>query len=237
MQGKDRKLNKKVRIISLMNKNELRKAFYEGLITEEQFKDELFKIENAPKVKPKKKLPVALTEDEFDKLLSHTLKEKFKFIFILGGEAGLRLSEIAGGIRSDGTQINPLTKEKIDILQRTIRIEDAKGHKDRIVPIPRNFRNSYLKYLPVTQDYSNILSARRSIEKVFKLTCKRAGLLQIKPNLHFHSLRHFFGTHLANSGMPLHHLRTLLGHSNISTTNVYLQSSPKEALLDYEKRF
>ena len=46
-----------------------------------------------------------------------------------------------------------------------------------------------------------------------------------------------FGTRLANLGVPIHQIRTLMGHSNISTTNVYLEANPKEALKNYENLF
>ena len=42
---------------------------------------------------------------------------------------------------------------------------------------------------------------------------------------------------MANQGVPIHHIKTLMGHSNISTTNVYLESNPKKALESYEELF
>ena len=221
-----------------MKKKELKQAFQEGLIDEQKYKEELFKMETAPKVsKLRRKLPVSISPEEFDLLLQHTQKEKFKVAFIFGYAAGLRLSEIVGGIREDGSIMKPLTEEKIDLHSKTIRIEDAKGGKDRIVPVPKGFKTQYLKMLPLTQGYANIPSARRNMEKAFKRSCDRAGLLKIKPSLHFHSLRHGFGSRLANTGVPVHQIRTLMGHSNISTTNVYLEANPKEAMDNYEKRF
>jgi integrase/recombinase XerD len=62
-------------------------------------------------------------------------------------------------------------------------------------------------------------------------------LLEVKPTLHFHSLRHGFASNAVSKGIPIHHVRTLMGHSNISTTNVYLEMNPKEALKSYEELF
>ena len=77
----------------------------------------------------------------------------------------------------------------------------------------------------------------RALQKAFKSSCKKAGLLEIKPSLHFHSLRHGFGSQMAKKGVPIHHIRTLMGHSNISTTNVYLELNPTDALKSYEELF
>jgi integrase/recombinase XerD len=223
-----------------MNKKELKKTFEEGLIDEQRYKDELFKLETSPKKESKKKkLPISITPMEYESLIQNTNKEKFKVSFIFGYAAGLRLSEIVGGVREDGSIMKPLTEDKIDFDNKLIRIIDAKGGKDRIVPIPKGFKKQYLKHLPLVKECSqaNIRNARRNIERAFKRAAKKAGLLKHKPDLHFHSLRHGFGTRLANQGVPVHQIRTLMGHSNISTTNIYLEASPKEAIDNYEKRF
>jgi len=222
----------------VLTKKELKKAYEAGLIDEQKFKEELFLIETTkPKQRQKKKLPVALTEDEFGNLIRNTKKDRFKLAFLFGFGAGMRLSEILGGVRENGEIMPPLTADKIDMQRKTIYIKDAKGGKDRIVPVPKGLKIEHIKLLPLNQGYSNIKSARRAFEIAFKVAAERAGLLKIKPGLHFHSLRHSFGTLLANSGMPIHHIRTLMGHSNISTTNIYLEANPKDALKSYEELF
>lgn len=109
-------------------------------------------------------------------------------------------------------------------------IEQGKGSKDRIVPLAKGFKEVHLKLLPLTIGV-------RALEKAFKECAERAGLLKTKPTLHFHSLRHGFASNSVNNGIPIHHVRTLMGHSNISTTNVYLEMNPKEALKSYEELF
>ena len=74
-------------------------------------------------------------------------------------------------------------------------------------------------------------------EDIEIMPVKKSKLLEKKPNLHFHSLRHSFGSRLAGQGVPIHHIRTLMGHSNISTTNIYLIANPAEALKSYEDLF
>lgn len=165
------------------------------------------------------RLPVPVSEDEFPILMKHTLKKHHKMAFLLGYGAGLRVSEIVN-----------LEPRHIDLQNKSILIEQGKGGKDRTVPLPKGFREEHLKLLPIK-------CGIRSLEKTFKKTCKRAGLLDKKPTLHFHSLRHGFATHCVAMGIPIHHVRTLMGHSNISTTNVYLEANPKDALKSYEEFF
>lgn|SRR3990167_7492150 len=171
-----------------------------------------------------KKLPVAISEEEFTKLIQKTNSKKHKLAFLLGFASGLRVSEIL-----------KLEPRDIDLADKKILVRQGKYSKDRIVPLPKGFREDFLKLLPLK--FKNYNSGSRSLELAFKKYCKDAGLLEIKPTLHFHSLRHGFGSRLANTGTPIHHIRTLMGHSNISTTNVYLEMNPKEALKSYEELF
>ena len=222
----------------MLTTKELRTAFKEGVITEEKFKEELFKLEtSSPKKRKQKKLPTFLTQDEFAKLIDKTTKYKFKTAFLLAFGSGMRLSEIVGGIREDGENIEPLTKEKVDLKEKKMFIADAKGGKQRVVPLPKGFKLKMLNYLPLNKTYKNTSSARRSIQRAFKETARAAGLLETKPSLHFHSLRHSFGTRLANQGVPIHQIAILMGHSNISTTNVYTIADPVDALKAYEDNF
>jgi integrase len=170
-------------------------------------------------VRKSKKLPVAISKDEFMKLIKATNQDKHKLAFLLGFESGLRVSEIV-----------KLEARDINFPEKNIFIRQGKGSKDRVVPLSKHFRESYLKMLPLGIGV-------RALEIAFKRCCKRAGLLEIKPTLHFHSLRHGFASHCVNQGVPIHHVRTLMGHSNISTTNVYLELNPKQALKSVEDLF
>jgi len=166
-----------------------------------------------------KKLPVAINDEEFIELIKHTYKEHHKLAFLLGYGSGMRVSEIVS-----------LKPENINFNERKILIIQGKGSKDRIVPLPKGFKEKHLDFFPLK-------CGKRSLERVFKASCKRAGLLEKKPSLHFHSLRHGFATTAISKGIPIHHVRTLMGHSNIATTNIYLEMNPKEALGKYEELF
>lgn len=166
-----------------------------------------------------RKLPVSIDEEEFIKLLKHTKKIHHRVAFLLGFESGLRISEVT-----------KLETRDINLNEKKILVRQGKGSKDRVVPLPKRFKQNMLQHLPMK-------CGIRSLQAAFHRAAKKAGLLEIKPTLHFHSLRHGFATRCISQGMPIHHLRTLLGHSNIATTNIYLEANPKAALEEYEKLF
>lgn len=166
-----------------------------------------------------KKLPVEVTEDEFAALLDATRQIKHRLAFLLAWGSGLRVSEV----------IN-LKPEDFDFKQKQVRINQGKGKKDRIVPIPKGFREDHLKHLPF--DFNT-----RALQKAFKLYAGKSGLLKQKPTVHFHSLRHGFATHCLRKGVNLKSIQLMLGHSDIATTSVYLQLAPEEALNEYQDKF
>jgi integrase/recombinase XerD len=170
------------------------------------------------KRKPKK-LPVAVSEEEFTQLIKNTKSKHHKLAFLLGFGSGLRISEVLNLQESD-----------FNFQNRSILIREGKGSKDRTVPMPKVLKVEQLKLLPIK-------CGARALQKAFKSNCKKANLLKDKPTLHFHSLRHGFATQSVKSNIPIHHIRTLMGHSNISTTNIYLEANPKEALKSYEELF
>lgn len=166
-----------------------------------------------------KKLPVAINEEEFAKLIKNTKKTKHRLGFLLGYGAGLRVSEV---VKLESRDFN--WKEK------SMFIRQAKGKKDRIVPIPKGFMPKHIKFLPFG-------IGARAFQYAFRNACIKSNLFETKPELHFHSLRHGFATNCVNNGIPIHHIRTIMGHSNISVTNVYLELNPKDALKSYEELF
>jgi len=172
-----------------------------------------------------RKLPKILTIEEFNKLIEFVDKNKpcnykqYELAMILGFQAGMRLSEIAGFKRPGGIEMVKLTSDKVDLQAHTIRIEDAKGGKDRIVPCPKDVNERAVKMLPLTL-------SRRSLQ----LFVTNLGQTVLGKKISFHSLRHGFGSHLANSGRPLHEIQMLMGHSRLDTTGIYLHANPKVAV-------
>src|SRR3990167_3526002 len=123
-----------------------------------------------PVRKKTKKLPVAISEEEFFKLIENTKKKHHKIAFLLGFSSGLRISEVLN-----------LEARHIIFKDKKLLVELGKGGKDRIAPFPKGFKEEYLKYLPL----KNVCGVR-ALQIAFKRNCKRAGLLEVKPSLHFH---------------------------------------------------
>ncbi len=166
-----------------------------------------------------KTLPVAIDEDEFTNLIKFTKKDHHKLAFLLGFGSGLRVSEIVN-----------LHPREVILKEKKIFVRQGKGRKDRVVPVPKGFKTKHLSLLPMK-------CGVRALQYAFRQSAKLSGLLDNKPTSHFHSLRHGFASHAIQRGIPIHDLRTLLGHTNISTTNVYLEMNPTQALKNYEELF
>lgn len=168
-----------------------------------------------------KKLPKTITKEEYEQLLQYSLKSKKKnskvhsLAMMLGFEAGMRISEIVGFKE----HIPPLKAENISLERHTIRITSGKGQKDRIVPLPKRLGSNALKLLPITL-------SRRALQ----LYVTKLGKKLLNKDISFHTLRHGFGSHLANEGRPLHEIQMLMGHSNLNTTGIYLHVNPTKAV-------
>jgi len=184
-----------------------------------------------------KKLPKILTAEEFEKLFKANTKQvatakgkkkktlmEFRLAMLLGFEAGMRISEIVGYKRKDGTTIQTLTKEQIEGPQ--IRIVEAKGKKDRIVPKPKRVNEKAISVLPIK-------IGRRALQKYIT----KLGKEVLNKHITFHTLRHGFGSHLAGRGVPLHEIQMLMGHSRLDTTGIYLHANPQQAIERAQNEF
>ena len=142
--------------------------------------------------------------------------------------SGLRLAELAG-----------LDVSNLHLPDRTIRVY-GKGNKERMVPLSRPSVEALERYLEQGRQklistgsghalflnrYGGRLS-RRTIEQIVQRYALRAGLVQ---DVHTHTLRHSFATHLLDGGADLRVVQELLGHANPSTTQVYTHVSPEQA--------
>lgn len=142
--------------------------------------------------------------------------------------SGLRLAELAG-----------LDLARVDLRRRAVRVL-GKGNKERDVPLGRACARALKSYVedgrphlrkrPSEQAlflnrYGGRLS-RRSVEHIVKSYAARANLAD---DVHTHTLRHSFATHLLDGGADLRVVQELLGHSNPATTQVYTRVSPAQA--------
>jgi len=171
--------------------------------------------EEEPKEKKKRssKLPVFVTYEEYrDYIIPNIKSRHHKIGVMLAFESGLRISEV----------IN-LKPENIDVKRKRMNIIGGKGDKDRVTILPKHWKEEHFKYIPMP-------CSKRALQKAFEIACERSGLYKIKPTVHFHSLRHGFATFLHEQGVSTEDIQILLGHSDISTTMVYVRVSPVKAL-------
>ena len=232
-----------------MNKKELNKAYKEGLINEEKYKNELFKLETTEKpIKKAKRIYEHVPESDFIKLLNHTKKPQHKIAFVLGFASGLRISEIVGGRRSDGTIMQKLQPNDIHLKEHKIFVRQAKGRKDRITYAPKQLKEKDLKYFPLNLGKRALQTAFLRISMKAGInwqigTYKRGVANKVDYNkdipiyrYHFHCLRSSFVTRLLNEGVPPHHVMLLAGHESLSTTTSYAKSNPVDAIEQVMRR-
>ncbi len=213
------------------------KSFHTFLELEKLTLDNISKTLSAPKLS--KKLPKVLSISDIQTLLESVDTNK-KF--------GLRNMALLELIYGSGLRVSELVNLKMSdlhLMQKYVLVL-GKGNKERIVPISdmavvaiREYitkeRESLLKgdnrYLFINNIGSNI--SRVGFFKTLKSLAKNAGLNEddISP----HTLRHSFATHLLENGMDLRTLQTLLGHEDISTTQIYTHISQKRLKEVYNK--
>lgn len=192
--------------------------------------------ENIITPKLDKRLPNFLTEEEINKLLNIDLKTVYdyrnKAMLELLYATGLRISELLN-----------LELNAIDLNNAFVRVM-GKGKKERIVPIGdiaikymeiylNNYRSILLKNK--TSEYVFISNAttkmtRQGFFKIIKEECKKK---HIDKDISPHTIRHSFATHLLNHGADLRVIQDLLGHEDISTTQIYTHVANEKLKEEY----
>lgn len=170
------------------------------------------------------KLPEILCQNEVFQLLAHCNSLKYRTIFTLIYSAGLRVSEAAN-----------LTLADIDFERKQIFIRNGKNKKDRYtlladetIKLLKNYLQIYnpIEYLFYGNDICNKISID-CIQRNFKALVHDNEIIK---NIHIHTLRHCFATHLLENGTSIFYIMQLLGHSNIQTTMIYLHMQSLDKL-------
>ena len=187
--------------------------------------------------KMSKNIPSVLSKEEVNKLLEIELINKFSYrnkaMIELMYATGLRVSELVN-----------LKLNDID-LQENILKTMGKGNKERLVPIgeyatsiviqylhkarPLFLKNKHSDYLFVTNKGTNM--SREQFYRILQNIAKKKGI-----TTHFspHTLRHSFATHLLDNGADLRSIQEMLGHANISSTQIYTHVSKESLKKDYK---
>ncbi|HQR47731.1 MAG TPA: tyrosine recombinase XerC [Steroidobacteraceae bacterium] len=172
--------------------------------------------------KARKRLPVTLDADAMARLLEFRTDDRLgvrdKAIMELFYSSGLRLSELLG-----------LDLTDLDLRDRTVRVL-GKGRKARIVPVGRHAAEALSRWLRERTTLADVgetavfvgTNGRRLGPRIVQRRIARWARLQGLPeHVHPHMFRHSFASHLLESSGDLRAVQELLGHANISTTQVY----------------
>lgn len=176
--------------------------------------------ETLPYPKKSRVLPKVISKEDIENMIQRTINPKHKMIQLMLYGLGLRNGELSN-----------LKIEDIDFARGIITIYNAKGRKDRQLPLPKSFEvhikkylNNYLpkQYFLVGQNGGKYSSG--SIGKVVKEAAKRVN---VKFGVTPHILRHCFATHSLEKGIDLRYIQAMLGHKSSKTTEIYTHVSTR----------
>jgi len=176
-------------------------------------------IVKPPRVQP---LQDVLSQAEVGLIINQTYKLSYQVYFLTTYSLGLRLSEALN-----------LKVADIDGHLMRVHIRQAKGNKDRFVPLPLLTYKALRRYwvthrhpellfpggkYPHIREGKTMVMDKGGFQKAIKIVAKECG---ISKNVHIHTLRHSFATHLLENGINLRSIQTLLGHVSPVTTAIY----------------
>ncbi len=207
------------------------RSFYQFCQSRNYLNNNPFRNLTLPKLE--KKLPVFLSQEELIQLLEAPLKleissphaemirvrDRIIMELLYGG--GLRVSEVVG-----------LNHGDLDLPKSLVRIL-GKGRKERVVPIPErtsslliSFRENFCLDASSSSPLFTSSKAQRLSTRNVQLRLKKyLAFCQLPQDVTPHKLRHSFATHLLDNGADLRSVQELLGHSSLSTTQVYTHVS------------
>lgn len=210
---------------SIRLKSSALKAFFKYL-----FKKEFIEINpSSPISTPKRKkvLPSFLTENEIDNLIKTHESDSFediraRFLIQIIYSSGLRISEALN-----------LNIFDVNLQNCTLKVL-GKGNKERIVPLGIEAQKMYLKYLQVRKlknsknksfVFLDIKGNQLSYSSAYKIIHQSMMNVTEAKQKSPHTLRHTFATHMINNGADIRSVGEMLGHSSLSSTQIYTHIS------------
>ncbi|HCN38197.1 MAG TPA: site-specific tyrosine recombinase XerD [Bacteroidetes bacterium] len=199
------------------------KSFFKFLESENIINSNPADLIESPKLK--RNLPEVLSVDEINKILdSVDLSEK----------AGIRDRAILETMYACGLRVSELINletNRIEFEEKLITVT-GKGSKERIIPIGKYALNYIEKYINELRNFIkkekssnflflNLRGGKLSRMAIWNVVSKYAHKAGIEKEIHPHTLRHSFATHLLEGGADIRIIQELLGHSDISTTQIY----------------
>ena len=179
-------------------------------------------MDDIKRPKKAKKLPVVMTKEEVRRILRAPTTKRDRLILQFLYSSGLRVSEVVN-----------MEKYSLDLTEKTAVVRGGKGNKDRLIILAETWCKDVQEYFnerPVESAYvfSKENGSKLSVDTVQRLvriSRKKAG---IQKNVTPHSFRHSFATHLLEAGENIRKIQELLGHADLSTTQIYTKVSTEE---------
>ena len=176
-----------------------------------------------------KKLPKILSVDQVEKLINSSREDQ--------SVNGIRLNTMIEILYATGIRVSELVEMKLSATyaEKNFLLIQGKGNKERLVPISKNTEDRIKDYLKIRNEFINNDTeskwlfpskqsskghiTRQRFNQLLQTLCERVNLnnIRISP----HKLRHAFATHLLANGVDLRSLQQMLGHADISTTQIY----------------
>ena len=198
-------------------KNYLKWLHYMKYIGRIHFPEEKFNVDNH--------FPDGLSQKQITKIIqsaSNNPRDKLIFNCLYG--LGLRVSELTH-----------LKWEQIDMEEKFIKIQ-GKGGKERYLPIHPQIHEALISFQhPEPFVFISRLKKPLSRISIWKLCKKYAQIAKIFTNFYPHSFRHSFATHMLENGADIRTIQELLGHSDLSTTQLYTKVSIKNLAFTVKK--
>lgn len=174
-----------------------------------------YKQFSLPEIEKETKLPAVLNGSEVKALLAACKLLKHRLIIGLCYGCGLRCSEVRNVQIADA-----------DLERGMLHVRQGKGSKDRCIPLGKMLCRGIAQYISAAHPRNYLFEgndgealSQRGTQWVVGEAVKRAG---IRKEVHTHTLRHSYATHLLEQGVNILVIKELLGHAHIETTMVYL---------------
>ena len=181
-------------------------------------------------LKTNSKIVEPFTEKEIEKIFQNFkndgVKDRDQLVIEVLYSTGIRREELINIKVSDINFENQLIKVK------------GKRNKERLVPILPTLKNSIQKYL-TKNSYKYLFSSKNggriSKSTVYRIINRYFRKVSTKVKLSPHVLRHTFATHLLNNGADINSIKEILGHSSLSSTQIYTKIKMPKIISDYKK--
>ena len=187
--------------------------------------------------KKDKTLPQVLSEEEINQLLNAP---------DLTSEKGIRDYAVLEILYSCGLRVSEATNLQINQINEQEEIINilGKGKKERIVPIRKSALKAVKTHINEVRNKHLVIDKkavfigkngkRMSRQALYNIVVNNAKLAGIQKEIHPHTLRHSFATHLLDNGADLRVVQELLGHTNIGTTQIYTHVTTKTLVKSYD---